>query len=61
MGYRIEITGNGSASELVEALQRVIEELEEEPTENVSYSSVNDDMDIDVEINPDGEEEEEED
>lgn len=52
MGYNIKIEGNGSASELADALQRVIDELETEPELEVSYSSQNDNMEISVEISP---------
>lgn len=52
MIYNIEIRGSGSASELVDALQRVIDELETEPELEVSYSSQNDGMEMSVEITP---------
>jgi hypothetical protein len=60
MGYNIEIKGSGSASELVDALQRVIDELETEPELEVSYSTSNGNMEIilDVEITPYADEEE---
>jgi hypothetical protein len=58
MGYNIEIKGSGSASELVDALQRVIDELETEPELEVSYSSQNDGMEMSVEITPYADEEE---
>ena len=60
MGYNIEIKGSGSASELVDALQRVIDELETEPELEVSYSSQNEDdgTELSVEITPYADEEE---
>jgi hypothetical protein len=65
MGYNIEIKGSGETSELISALHRIIDELENEPKKDVSYNSVNEkgyaQLEIDVEISPDFESDEEED
>lgn len=50
MEYKIKIKGSGSVSELISALHRICDDLETNQEEDISYSSVNDELDLDVDI-----------